>query len=225
MAARPATKSVDRRSLNPERSEQQLRESAAYFRAMFEQARATLTGLKSTISVLEKELGAAFSALERELPLQPASNAENLAVHSGVPAAPAAHGGLEGALQRGEALKAQWVRDGVLVPSTVLAEAWGVTPQALQQATVRGELFSLKVAGKTYYLGLLRGEDRAVVAQVCRALGAVEPSGQLIFWMRKHGGLAGKTVAEALAGGKLPRVLQLAQAWADEHSETSGSAE
>ena len=38
--------------------------------------------------------------------------------------------GLNAALARGEAAKVQWVQSGEVVPAKVLAEKWGLTPQA-----------------------------------------------------------------------------------------------
>jgi hypothetical protein len=181
-----------------------MRASLSNLRLQLEQARVFLEGLGNTVEALEQAV------------LQlPASNEASLADEVSL----AASRGLQGALQQGEALKTRWVRDGTLVPSAALSQAWGVTPQALQQSVARGDLFAMKVAGKTYYLATLRSVDREAAGKVCRALGKVEPSGKLIFWLRTHGALAGKTVPEALAAGKLHRVLQLAQAWADEHSE------
>ncbi len=198
-------------SLNPSRTAQQVQASLISLRQQLQHARVFLEGLGSTVE-----------ALEAAVLLLPASNEASLAA---VSAPLPALGGLQGALQQGEALKAQWVRDGTLVPSAAMSQAWGVTPQALQQSVARGDLFAMKLAGKTYYLAALRRLDREAAGKVCRALGNVEPSGKLIFWLRTHGALAGKTVPEALAAGKLNRVLQLAQAWADEHSDDRADGE
>ena len=59
------------------------------------------------------------------------------------------------------------------------------------------------------------GLDREAVAAVCRALGDLGASEKLMFWLRDHGALAGKSVAAALeAGAGLAKVERLAAAWA-----------
>jgi hypothetical protein len=55
------------------------------------------------------------------------------------------------------------------------------------------------------------------VAATCRALGGIAASEKLMFWLRDHGALAGKSVAAALeAGTGLAKVERLAAAWARE---------
>jgi hypothetical protein len=50
--------------------------------------------------------------------------------------------------------------------------------------------------------------------RICSKLGDRSPSSKLIFLLRKHGGLGGKTVADALrTGASLGRILQLAGLW------------
>jgi hypothetical protein len=45
------------------------------------------------------------------------------------------------AAARGEAARVQWVKDGLVVPGEQLAQAWGLTRQALAPAADRGEVF------------------------------------------------------------------------------------
>ena len=47
---------------------------------------------------------------------------------------------------------------------------------------------------------------------------------QLLFWLRPHGGLRGRTVPEALEAGEQARVLELARAWVDERTGSDGAA-
>lgn len=131
--------------------------------------------------------------------------------------------GLCGAQARGEAQLVRWTKDGTLVPSATLAQAWHVTPQALQQSARRGELFSVKVAGKRMYLGGLARLRRQDVAQVCRLQRQLSAGEQLIFWLRPHGGLQGRNVAQMLEQGSLARVLEVARAWADERADDADS--
>ena len=68
------------------------------------------------------------------------------------------------------------------------------------------------------------GLDREAVAAVCRALGDLGASEKLMFWLRDHGALAGKSVAAALqAGAGLAKVERLAAAWARERGASRGA--
>ncbi len=125
--------------------------------------------------------------------------------------------GLAGAISRGEAARVQWVKGGLVIPGQQLAEAWGLTRQALGPAVKRGELFSVKVGNRLYYPSAFLSLERGAVAQICQALGDLSSSEKLVFWTRTHGGLASKTAAESLATGKPPaRLERLAQEWARE---------
>ena len=62
------------------------------------------------------------------------------------------------------------------------------------------------------------------VAAVCRALGDLGASEKLMFWLREHGALAGKSVAAALeAGTALAKVERLAAAWVRERGASPGA--
>lgn len=126
-------------------------------------------------------------------------------------------GGLAGATARGEAARVQWVKDGLVVPGEQLAKAWGLTRQALAPASERGELFALKIGNRLYYPWSFQVLDRESVAAICRALGDLGSSEKLMFWLRDHGALAGRSVAAGLeAGIPLAKVERLAVAWARE---------
>ena len=117
----------------------------------------------------------------------------------------------------GEAAKVDWMRSGEVVSAKVLADRWGLTPQALGPAAERGEVFAVVVKRHRYYPKEFLDLGRDDVSAVCRALGRMSPEEKLIFWKRPHGALAGKTVVDALnnqAGPRLSRVVQLAQSWA-----------
>lgn len=124
--------------------------------------------------------------------------------------------GLAAATARGETVLSQWTRDGTLVPCVQLSNAWGLNRHSLTEAESRGELFSVSIAGEQYFLGILCAHGQEEVAKVCQILQGMEASGQAIFWLRKHGGLNGKTVSQCLHEGDLHRVLEIARAWADE---------
>jgi hypothetical protein len=149
--------------------------------------------------------------------------------HARSPAADYQHsqatGGLAGAAARGEAARVQWVKDGLVVPGEQLAQAWGLTRQALAPAADRGEVFAVKVGNRLYYPQAFLGMDREAVAAICRALGDLGASEKLMFWLREHGALAGKSVAAALeAGTALAKVERLAAAWARERGASRVTA-
>jgi hypothetical protein len=87
----------------------------------------------------------------------------------------------------------------------------------LAPAAERGEVFAVKVGNRLYYPQAFLGMDREAVAAICRALGELGAGDKLMFWLREHGALAGKSVAAALdAGAGLAKVERLAAAWARE---------
>ena len=97
------------------------------------------------------------------------------------------------------------------MPGEQLARAWGLTRQALAPAAERGELFAVKVGNRLYYPKSFLDMDREAVATVCRALGELGSSEKLMFWLRDHGALSGKSVAVALDSGiPLAKVQRLA---------------
>jgi hypothetical protein len=101
-------------------------------------------------------------------------------------------------LYRGQKLLVSWTKDGTLFSAKSLGDAWGMTRQALAARVRAGKLFSVMVGGKTWYatsLGSLRAEH---VEEVCEAFGSVDGVEHLLFWLRQHGSLKGKTVAQAL---------------------------
>ena len=123
----------------------------------------------------------------------------------------------DAAVQRGEERRAAWTRDGTLVSGAELAARWGRSRQALDQACARHELFNLKVGNRLWYPAVFLQHGAAEVRAVCRALGEGDPASMLVFWLRPHGGLGGRTVSEAIEARQLERVVELARAWAEEH--------
>ena len=178
--------------------------------------------LEATVGRLSEDVGSLRCAV-RQQGLHPptlqrgrrrTAQAEGPATET--PQAPAA-GGLAGATARGEAARVQWVKDGLVVPGEQLAQAWGLTRQALAPASERGDVFAVKVGNRLYYPRSFLVLDRESVATICRALGDLGASEKLMFWLRDHGALTGKSVAAALdAGVPVTKVERLAAAWARE---------
>lgn len=124
-----------------------------------------------------------------------------------------------------EAIKHEWVADGLLVGSSDLGTAWGGrSRQALEQAAERGDLFSLKLRGRRWYPAVFAALSAESVKAVCQPMKAVDPVAQFLFWNRPHGALAGQTVAQAIQAGQLARAVQLAQAQAQDLAVDAAAA-
>lgn len=203
------------------------------------QARKRIEKLETTVSELTGALGQLVVEMQRqglELHIRSASSPLLKAIFGhGVPHPPsrkmpscapvkargkatAAVTGLAAAVARGEAAKVEWVRAGEVVPAKILADKWGLTPQALGPAADRGEVFAVVVKRQRFYPKEFLELHRDDVATVSKSLGDLSPEEKLIFWKRPHGALGGETVVRVLSGAKhglqLQRVAQLAQAWA-----------
>ena len=178
--------------------------------------------LEAAVGRLSEDLGTLRSAVHKQglaLPRTRATRSQVAHAKSSTADSPHAQafGGLAGATARGEAARVQWVREGLVVPGEQLAQAWGLTRQALAPAADRGDIFAVKIGNRLYYPQAFLGMDREAVAVICRALGDLGASEKLMFWLREHGALAGKNVAAALeAGTALGKVERLAAAWARE---------
>jgi hypothetical protein len=185
--------------------------------------------LEATVGRLSEDLGSLRSAVSKqELQLPRTQIARARVAHAKSSTADNQHApairGLAGAAARGEAARVRWVKDGLVVPGEQLAQAWGLTRQALAPAAERGEVFAVKIGNRLYYPQAFLGMDREAVAAVCRALGDLGASEKLMFWLRDHGALAGKSVAAALeAGTGLAKVERLAAAWARERGAAHGA--
>lgn len=183
--------------------------------------------LEATVGRLSADLGSLRSAVSKQGLQTPARQRGHTASAERPMKEPhltQADGGFAGAAARGEAARVQWVKDGLVVPGEQLAQAWGLTRQALAPAAERGEVFAVKVGNRLYYPQSFLGMDRESVARVCRALGDLGSSEKLMFWLRDHGALAGKSVAAALETGvPLAKVERLAAAWARERGAALGA--
>lgn len=186
--------------------------------------------LQAAVARLSEDLGSLRAVLSRHgLLSSKVGSTRPRAAHAklaaGVQPPVAVSGGLAGASARGEAAKVQWIKDGLVVAGQQLAQAWGLTRQALAPAADRGEVFAVKIGNRLYYPQAFLALDRESVATVCRALGDLGASEKLMFWSREHGALGGKGVAAALdAGVAVAKVERLAAAWARERGATRVAA-
>lgn len=112
----------------------------------------------------------------------------------------------------GEARLVKWTQDGTLLPVSAVEEAWGIKRQSVDAARARNEIFSVYVRGQHWYPAEALKFDRASLARVMNALGEQAPTAKLLFLLRKHGALGGKTPAEAAQAGMLTDVERVAEA-------------
>ena len=120
---------------------------------------------------------------------------------------------VDDASARGAARLVAWTKDDKLIPRGALAHAWQMSAQDIEAAVQRGDLFEVRVDDLPYVSSELIALGTHRSFEICRALGDQSASSKLIFLLRPHAGLGGKTVAEALrTGTPLDRVLLLAQA-------------
>lgn len=167
--------------------------------------------LEAAVGRLTEDLESLRRAVNRHgLASSLAGNLRSQVARSPIPS------GLAGALARGEAAKVQWVKEGLVVPGEQLARAWGLTRQALRPAASRGEVFAVKIGNRLFYPRAFLALDRQAVATVCRALGDLDASEKMIFWLREHGAVGGKGIAALTAGVAVVKVQRLAAAWARE---------
>lgn len=131
-----------------------------------------------------------------------------------------ARGGLAAAEVRGTMARARWIEEGLVVPGSQLAQAWGISQATLATATARGEIVSIAIDGSEYVPKALLSLDRLIAGAICRVLRQLQDTEKLMFWLRDHGALGGRSVAAALeAGTPTARVTALAEAWARERTD------
>lgn len=118
---------------------------------------------------------------------------------------------------QGEAARVAWTKNGALISSTALARSWGLSRQGLMEAEARHELFFLKIGGRLWTPMVFSELPRDAVKAVCAEMPQADSESQFFFWTRTHGGLRGKTVAQAIQGGQLARVIEIARGLAEEN--------
>jgi hypothetical protein len=108
------------------------------------------------------------------------------------------------------------IRDGSLIGSDDLSQAWGVTPQALRQLADAGDLVAIKVNNKLRYpVELTRFDSRSDAQALSRRLAGLPEIEQVLFMLNEHAGLQGKTVSQAFKAGQGDRALALAERMAE----------
>lgn len=109
-----------------------------------------------------------------------------------------------------------WARDGMLIPTKGLGAACGQSRDALEAACERNELLRLKVGVLWFYPAVFACFSLNDVHRINRALKGDDEVSKFIFCHRRHGGLGGRPLSQALRNGKLDRVLELALGWSEE---------
>jgi hypothetical protein len=122
----------------------------------------------------------------------------------------------EHAMRTGHAYLLSLIRDGSLIGSDDLAQAWGVTPQALRQLADAGDLVAIKVNNKLRYpVELTRFDSRSDAQALSRRLAGLPEIERVLFMLNEHAGLQGKTVSQAFKAGQGDRALALADRMAE----------
>lgn len=94
-------------------------------------------------------------------------------------------------------------------------------PQRLQKAVVRGQLTAMKVSNRTYHPAVFCGLPRPFASRLRQALRSLSSVQQLIFLLRRHGALDGKSIGEFTSSAEQTRALELAQSWAAEELDAT----
>ena len=103
------------------------------------------------------------------------------------------------------------IADGSLLSSADLAQAWGVTPQALRQLADAKELVAIKINNKLRFpIELARFDARSDAQRVSKRLAGLPAIEQVLFMLNEHTELGDKTASEAFRAGQGTEVLALA---------------
>ena len=117
----------------------------------------------------------------------------------------------ERAQRSGHAYLLSLIADGSLLGSADLAQAWGVTPQALRQLADANELVAIKVNNKLRFpIELARFDTRSDAQRVSKRLAGLPAIEQVLFMLNEHAELGDKTASEAFRAGQGTQVLALA---------------
>ena len=115
------------------------------------------------------------------------------------------------AQRSGHAYLLSLIADGSLLGSADLAQAWGVTPQALRQLADANELVAIKVNNKLRFpIELARFDARSDAQRVSKRLAGLPAIEQVMFMLNEHAELGDKTASEAFRAGQGTQVLALA---------------
>ena len=111
----------------------------------------------------------------------------------------------------GHAYLLSLIADGSLLGSADLAQAWGVTPQALRQLADVNELVAIKVNNKLRFpIELARFDARSDAQRVSKRLAGLPAIEKVLFMLNEHAELGDKTASEAFRAGQGTEVLALA---------------
>ena len=111
----------------------------------------------------------------------------------------------------GHAYLLSLIADGSLLGSADLAQAWGITPQALRQLVDANELVAIKVNNKLRFpIELARFDARSDAQRVSKCLAGLPAIEQVLFMLNEHAELGEKTASEAFRAGQGTEVLTLA---------------
>lgn len=126
---------------------------------------------------------------------------------------PASADGYPGSVARGLRAREDWIRQGILVQTNEFAAACGLTVETLLARRAAGDVFSVHVDDNDWWPAELLKLAPTDARDLCQHLAFADESSKLVFLMRRHGALGGRTVVQASAEGQMGDVLRLAKAW------------
>ena len=125
---------------------------------------------------------------------------------------------LRAAKARSTQVKDQLVRSGQLVSAAELADALGITRQAVHKAQKAGRFFALEAGGRDlYYPAFFADADLREngLDKILRVLSLESSWSKWLFLTSSSGALGGSTPLDALRSSKLEPVLEVARASLD----------
>ena len=129
---------------------------------------------------------------------------------------------LDAEMARGsDAVKADWIRERLVIAGEELEQAWVCSRQTLEQACERGNLFKLRISGTDWYPAAFATLSCVDVRAVCDSLRGQDPITAFIFWHAKHGSLRGMTLPEALRRGERQAVIHSSQTFASQYVDAN----
>ena len=116
------------------------------------------------------------------------------------------------ALKLGAARLVKWTQDGTLVSPADAGRHWGLELIDLKAAVRRGDLFEVWVNMTPYIPAELLVFSIEQASTICRSLKGQSATSKLLFLLRAHGGLGGRSIAQALRSGTpMGRICDMAE--------------
>ncbi|AMN46458.1 hypothetical protein ACG33_04955 [Steroidobacter denitrificans] len=123
---------------------------------------------------------------------------------------------LDSARQRGRTIKHELVAKGELVSAAALADALGISRQAVHKAAKASRLFSLEAGGREHYFPAFQADPdvrAGGLEDVLAILRSESDWSKWVFFTTPSGSLGGITPVQGLSQGRKEAVLAAARAY------------